>query len=101
MPLRLGRHTFDDDRMLVMVIINRTRDFFYDRGVTYAEDAALDRVRQVAAEGAEIVDIGGVRAGPGEVVTVGEELRRTAGFVARVRSELPDLRPPAALTSFA
>lgn len=89
--LRLGRHTFDDDRLLVMAIVNRTRDSFYDNGATYAEDAALDRVRQVVEQGAEIVDIGGVKAGPGEVVDTAEELRRTVGFVERVRSEFPEV----------
>jgi dihydropteroate synthase len=87
--LRLGRHTFDDDRLLVMAIVNRTRDSFYDNGATFAEDAALDRVRQVVEQGAEIVDIGGVKAGPGEVVELEEELRRTVSFVARVREEFP------------
>jgi dihydropteroate synthase len=89
--LRLGRRDFDDSALLVMAIVNRTRDSFYDRGATYAEDAALERVRQVVDEGAEIVDIGGVKAGPGEAVDEAEEIRRTAGFVARVRSEHPDV----------
>ncbi|WP_109510178.1 dihydropteroate synthase [Nocardioides speluncae] len=89
--LRLGRHTFDDDALLVMAIVNRTRDSFYDKGATYAEEAALDRVREVVAEGAEIVDIGGVKAGPGDEVTAEEEARRTVDFVARVRAEFPDL----------
>ncbi|WP_243640612.1 dihydropteroate synthase [Nocardioides jejuensis] len=89
--LTLGRHTFSDDRLLVMAIVNRTRDSFYDKGATYAEDAALDRVRQVVDQGAEIVDIGGVKAGPGDVVDLDEELRRTVGFVARVREEFPDV----------
>lgn len=91
MTLRLGRHSFGDDRLLVMAIVNRTRDSFYDKGATYAEDAALDRVRLVVEQGAEIVDIGGVKAGPGEVVDAAEELRRTVGFVARVREEFPEV----------
>ena len=74
-----------------MAIVNRTRDSFYDRGATWEEERALDRVRQVVAEGADLVDIGGVKAGPGEVVDAAEEIRRTAPFVARVREEFPDL----------
>ena len=74
-----------------MAIVNRTRDSFYDRGATCAEDKALERVRAVVAEGAEIVDIGGVKAGPGEEVDVAEEIRRTVPFVAAVRAEFPDL----------
>lgn len=89
--LRLGRREVADHETVVMAIVNRTRDSFYDKGATYAEDAALERVRQVVAEGAEMVDIGGVKAGPGEVVDTAEELRRTVPFVARVREEFPDL----------
>jgi dihydropteroate synthase len=89
--LRLGRHAFGDTDLLVMAIVNRTRDSFYDRGATYAEEEALERVQTVVAEGADIVDVGGVKAGPGEVVDVAEEIRRTVPFVARVREEFPDL----------
>ena len=89
--LKLGRGEFADTELLVMAIVNRTRDSFYDGGATWDEERALDRVRQVVAEGADLVDIGGVKAGPGEDVDVAEELRRTVGFVAQVRAEFPDL----------
>src|SRR3954465_12812180 len=75
--LTLGRRSFADDALLVMAIVNRTRDSFYDRGATYAEDKALDRVRAAVAGGADIVDIGGVKAGPGQNVPAEEEIRRT------------------------
>src|SRR4051812_5847093 len=74
-----------------MAIVNRTPDSFYDRGATYAEGAAADRVAEVVADGAAIVDIGGVKAGYGDDVDIAEELRRTASFVERVRSEHPDV----------
>jgi dihydropteroate synthase len=89
--LKLGRHEFDDDAMLVMAIVNRTPDSFYDKGATWAEDAAFDRVRQVVDEGAEIVDIGGVKAAPGGDVDAEEEGRRVVGFVERVRASYPDV----------
>jgi len=89
--LRLGRHSFADDALLIMAIVNRTPDSFYDRGATYAFDKALDRVAEVVAAGAEIVDIGGVKAAPGDEVDPAEEIRRTAGFVARVRADHPEL----------
>ncbi len=89
--LRLGRREFADTDLLVMAVVNRTRDSFYDRGATWQEEQALERVREVVAEGADIVDVGGVKAGPGEDVDAAEEIRRTAGFVARVRAEFPDL----------
>jgi dihydropteroate synthase len=89
--LTLGRRSFADTDLLVMAIVNRTRDSFYDRGATYADDKALERVRAVVAEGADVVDIGGVKAGPGETVDAAEEIRRTVPFVAAVREEFPDL----------
>jgi dihydropteroate synthase len=91
MTLRLGRHCFPDDRRLMMAIVNRTPDSFYDKGATWAEDTAFERVAQVVDEGAEIVDIGGIKAAPGEEVGVEEELRRTVGFVERVRAAHPDV----------
>ncbi|WP_026454796.1 dihydropteroate synthase, partial [Saccharomonospora iraqiensis] len=89
--LRLGRHEFADDAMLTMAIVNRTPDSFYDRGATWTDDAARDRVRQVVDEGADIVDIGGVKAAPGPEVDAAEERRRVVDFVARVRDEHPDV----------
>jgi dihydropteroate synthase len=89
--LRLRHKDFDDDQLLVMAIVNRTPDSFYDKGATWDDEPAFDRVRQVVAQGAEIVDIGGVKAAPGDVVDVAEEIRRTVGFVAAVRAEHPDV----------
>jgi dihydropteroate synthase len=89
MELRLGRHTFGADETLMMAIVNRTRDSFYDRGATYDDGPAQERVHQVVEDGAEIVDIGGVRAGYGEVVDAAEEIRRVVPFVAWVREHHP------------
>src|ERR1700710_2008417 len=74
-----------------MAIVNRTPDSFYDRGATFGLGAALAAVDRAVAEGAAIVDIGGVKAGPGADVDPAEELRRTAELVAAVRSAHPDL----------
>ncbi|WP_338750040.1 dihydropteroate synthase [Janibacter alittae] len=89
--MRLGRHTFADDAMLVMAIVNRTPDSFYDKGATFAEDTAMERVDLVVEQGADIVDIGGVKAAPGGDVDVVEEIERVGGLVARVRAAHPDL----------
>lgn len=90
-PLRFGRRTPEPGRALVMAIVNRTPDSFYDRGATYTEDAALVAVDRAVAEGADIVDIGGVKAGPGNTVDTAEEIRRVVPFVAQVRDRHPDL----------
>jgi dihydropteroate synthase len=91
MTLRLGRHAFADDRRLMMAIVNRTPDSFYDKGATWVEGKALERVAQVAEEGAEIVDIGGIKAAPGEEIDAEEEMRRVVGFVEKVRTAYPDV----------
>jgi dihydropteroate synthase len=91
MDLRLGPVTVPGTGHAVMAIVNRTPDSFYDRGATYAFGAALDRVAAVVAEGAMVVDIGGVKAGPGEDVDVTEELRRVLPFVSAVRDRHPDV----------
>lgn len=89
--LILGGRIFDPQHRLVMAIINRTPDSFFDRGATYADDAALDAAMRAVDDGAEILDIGGVKAGPGQEVDPAEEIRRTASFVARVRDALPEV----------
>jgi len=74
------------DRALVMAIVNRTPDSFYDQGATFSDGAALARVDAAVAEGADILDIGGVKAGPGADVDVAEEVRRVVPFVEEVRA---------------
>jgi dihydropteroate synthase len=91
MTLRLGRRTFAPTDLLVMAIVNRTPDSFYDKGATFADDAAMERVDAVVEQGADLVDIGGVKAAPGGDVSVAEEIDRVAGFVAAVRERHPDL----------
>ncbi len=90
-PVVLRGRPLPTDRAAVMAIVNRTPDSFFDGGATYAESAALEAVRRAVAEGADIVDIGGVKAGVGREVDVAEETRRVVPFLGRVRSLFPDL----------
>ena len=89
--LRLRGRLVTRDRALVMAIVNRTPDSFYDRGATFTDRAATAAVTRAVAEGADIIDIGGVKAGPGVDVGVAEEIRRVVPFVAYVRDHHPDL----------
>ena len=89
--LILGGRSFDSESMLIMAIVNRTPDSFYDKGASFADADAMARVCEAVAAGADIIDIGGVKAGPGEAVDVTEEIRRTASFVSAVRSEFPEV----------
>lgn len=91
MRFKLGEREFDEHARLVMAIINRTPDSFYDQGLTWAEDAAFDRVAEVVEQGADLIDIGGIKAAPGVEIGVEEEARRVVDFVARVRGRYPDL----------
>ena len=88
--LRLGGRAFAPGDLAVMAIINRTPDSFFDHGATFAEDAALRAVEAAMSEGADLVDIGGVKAGPGAEVDAAEELRRTVPTVAAVRKRFPE-----------
>ena len=89
--LRLGALDVPEGRFVVMAIINRTPDSFFDRGATYELAAAVERVDQVVAEGADMVDVGGVKAAPGEEVPVAEEIRRTVDLIAAIRAAHPTL----------
>jgi dihydropteroate synthase len=78
-------------RPVVMAIVNRTTDSFYAPARRPDEGAALAAAHQAWADGAQILDVGGVRAGVGPEVDEAEEIARVVPFVARVREELPDL----------
>jgi dihydropteroate synthase len=81
--LDLGGRRYDlTHRALVMGILNRTPDSFYDKGATYDLDKLYARAEQLVADGADILDIGGVKAGPGPEVTEPEELDRVVPVVA-------------------
>ena len=91
MTLRLGSRAFGPHELAVMAIVNRTPDSFYDRGATFALAAALDRIDQVVSEGADIVDVGGVKAGHGTAVSAEDEIERTVSLVEGTRRRHPDL----------
>jgi dihydropteroate synthase len=75
--VRLGAREFDvRTRALVMGILNRTPDSFYDRGATWSFDAFLRRAEELAHDGADLLDVGGVKAGAGPEVSEQEELDR-------------------------
>ena len=90
--LRLRGRAFDACRPAVMAIVNRTPDSFWS-GNRHADlDSALDALDEAVARGADIVDVGGVRAGQeGPVVTPREEIERVVPFLAKARDRHPDL----------
>jgi dihydropteroate synthase len=90
--LELGTHRFDvSHRALVMGILNRTPDSFFDAGAYWAFDDFLAKAEQLVDDGADFLDVGGVKAGPGEEVGVEEELERVVPAIEalRQRFDLP------------
>jgi dihydropteroate synthase len=84
---RLGDVVHDlTTRTLVMGILNRTPDSFYDAGLTYDLDDLVRRAEVLVREGADILDIGGVKAGPGPEVGEAEELERVIPSIEAVHA---------------
>jgi dihydropteroate synthase len=83
--LDLGGRRHDlTHRALVMGILNRTPDSFYDKGATYELDALYRRAAELVADGADILDLGGVKAGPGPDVAEPEEMERVVPVVSEL-----------------
>lgn len=78
------------DRALVMAIINRTPDSFYDKGATFGDEAARAAAHRAVQDGADIIDVGGVKAGPGENVDADMEIARLLPFIGWLRDTYPD-----------
>lgn len=86
MQLRLGARAYDiTSRALVMGILNRTPDSFFDKGTYWDLDEFLKRADRLVADGADVLDVGGVKAGPGPEVTESEELDRVIPAIALLR----------------
>ncbi len=90
--LVLRGRTFDSARPAVMAVINRTDDSFWAES-RYADlDAALVALEVAVGAGADLVDVGGVRAGQqGVSVDLAEEIARVVPFLERARAAHPDL----------
>ena len=83
--LALGSRVYDtSSRALVMGILNRTPDSFFDQGANFAFDSFLKKAEQLVLDGADLLDVGGVKAGPGDEVTEAEELDRVVSSVAEI-----------------
>jgi dihydropteroate synthase len=84
--LALGDRDHDvTTRALVMGVLNRTTDSFYDKGAYFEMDQFLRRADQLVADGADLLDVGGVKAGPGPEVTQQEELERVLPAIEALR----------------
>ena len=84
--LRCGNFSLTLDRPLVMGIVNVTPDSFSDGGRFLASDNAIAHARQLIADGADLLDVGGESTRPG-AATVGlqEELDRVMPVLEAIR----------------
>ncbi|HVT63179.1 MAG TPA: dihydropteroate synthase [Legionellaceae bacterium] len=79
-----------DDMPLVMGILNRTPDSFYDGGHYYDQDKAYDHAHAMIAAGADVIDLGGESSRPGaQPISVQEELDRILPIMERIRASDP------------
>lgn len=83
--LSLPSGTLSLDRVRIMGILNRTPDSFYDHGKYQGLEAAIRRAEEMLAEGVDIIDVGGEKAGPGPAVSADEETRRVVPAIEAVR----------------
>jgi dihydropteroate synthase len=88
MRLEFAGGSIESDGCLVMGIMNRTPDSFYDGGRMRLEDA-VEHAHRLINEGADLLDVGTVRAGPGAAVGRDEELRRLIPLVEAVSGRIP------------
>ena len=87
MRLAVGSRTYHlQTRALVMGILNRTPDSFFDAGAHFAMDAFCRRAEELVDQGADVLDVGGVKAGPGPEVGLQEELDRVIPAVEALRA---------------
>lgn len=83
---------FDASAPAVMAIINRTRDSFFSGGRHSDLDSAKAALETALELGADLIDVGGVRAGQeGEAVDAEEEIRRVVPFLQWARAAHPDI----------
>ncbi|MGE2815583.1 dihydropteroate synthase [Mycobacterium heidelbergense] len=73
-----------------MAIVNRTPDSFYDKGAAFSDDAARAAAHRAVEEGADVIDVGGVKAGPGDNVDADTEIARLVPFIEWLRDAYPD-----------
>lgn len=77
------------DRTKIVGILNVTPDSFSDGGKFFDIEAAISRAREMADEGADIIDVGGESSRPGsEPVSGEEELRRVIPVIERLAKEI-------------
>src|SRR5215467_7062687 len=90
---KIGERVVDLSRRgLIMGVLNITPDSFSDGGKFFAHEEAVEGGLRMAAEGADIIDVGGESTRPGsEPIPLEEELRRVIPVIRRIRAHYPGI----------
>jgi len=91
--LTSGNRHLSIDRPLVMGILNLTPDSFYDGGkYSISESVAVNRVKEMVQQGAQMIDIGGTSSKPGAaIINPEEEQERLLPFFEAIRGAVPEI----------
>ncbi|MEM6318301.1 MAG: dihydropteroate synthase [Bacteroidota bacterium] len=90
--LNCNGHLVSLETPIVMGILNVTPDSFYDGGRFQQEDAILRQAEKMIAEGATIIDIGGMSSRPGaDIISVDEELKRVLSPIQSITKSFPNI----------
>jgi dihydropteroate synthase len=85
-----GRTVDLSQHALIMGVLNVTPDSFSDGGEFFSSEKAIEQGKRMAAEGAQIIDVGGESTRPGaEAVSADEELARVLPVIAKLRETVP------------
>ncbi|PYK75637.1 MAG: dihydropteroate synthase [Verrucomicrobia bacterium] len=87
---KIGNRVFNVSRQgLIMGVLNVTPDSFSDGGKFFELEKAIEHGVKMAAEGADVIDVGGESTRPGaEPVAAGEELRRVIPLIEKLRAKI-------------
>lgn len=89
-PIACGPYTLSFDHTLIVGILNLTPDSFSDGGVYLDSEMAIAHAKQMMADGADVIDIGGESSRPGAVpVSEKEELQRVLPVIRQLKENLP------------
>src|SRR3989344_8018832 len=87
--MKIGNFSLDKKKTAIMGILNVTPDSFSDGNLFFDADSAVERAKEIAKEGADIIDIGAESSRPGsQAVSEEEELRRILPVVKSLVKEL-------------